>query len=292
VPFENSTFGCVFPTLTCFADRDNTYPDIVVCGEVYLDVHHCLVGHRSHSLLPDDAEGSGACTPTAADPNPLRPRVKPLHSLKHVRKILSHQQAFGQCVAFLSAYLKGVEQIEVSSTSRAAEEAKLDESGACAAISSEVTARMHGLEILAKNIEDREDNTTRFFIIRSRSQGDIFSLGSRKRLTPGTSQPKHKSLVSFTVPHHMPGALAEVLDGFRRFRLNLTSINSRPSLSAPFQYLFFVEFEGHKLDDPEQRVEGALGEVERASENWRWLGSWENHLIEGVETGQSAPTTC
>lgn len=306
VPFENSTYGCVIPTLDSFADRVDAFPDLSVCGEIYLDVHHCLVGHRpppavslASSLAPADdgaaavgtplsAEGSGACTPTAADPNPLRPRARPLHGLRHVRRVLSHQQAFGQCVAFLSTYLRGVEQIEVSSTSRAADEARLDETGTCAAISSEVAARMNGLEVLARNIEDREDNTTRFFILRKGIEGQVpvFGPSSHAKAAAGTAgsnanadaspQPRHKSLVSFTVPHRTPGALADVLDGFRRFRLNLTSINSRPSLRGPFQYLFFVEFEGHRLDDPEGRVKGALEEVARAAQNWRWLGSWEN----------------
>jgi prephenate dehydratase len=279
VPFENSTYGSVIPTLDSFADREHAFPEITVCGEIYLDVHHCLVGHKNHSLLLSDeaAEGSGACTPTAADPNPLRPRAKPLSSLKHVRRIYSHQQAFGQCVAFLSTYLRGIEQIEVSSTSRAAGEVKMDESRTCAAISSEVAARINGLDILARNIEDKEDNTTRFVIIRRGVDAVQPLFRPKKASTDGSAaQPRHKSLVSFTVPHHTPGVLADVLDGFRKFKLNLTSINSRPSGTRAFQYLFFVEFEGHRLDDPAGRVKGALDEVAKSSQGWRWLGSWEN----------------
>ncbi|OHW93602.1 prephenate dehydratase [Colletotrichum incanum] len=274
VPVENSTNGSVLFTLDNFADRNGLYPDISVCGEIYLDVHHFLVGHRPSRTLDDAAgpnDGSGACTPTASDPNPLKPRTKPLCSLKHVQRLYSHPQAWGQCVAFLQTYLKGIEAIDVSSTSRAAELVAADESGTSAAISSEIAARMHGIDVLARSIEDREDNTTRFFIIRKE--------GGPQAKMPGHCERKRgrtKSMVSFTVPHEGPGALADVLDCFRRYKLNLTSINSRPSLTAPFNYVFFVEFEGHRFQDPDGRVKGALEGVAQVAENWRWLGSWED----------------
>ncbi|OHE95484.1 prephenate dehydratase [Colletotrichum orchidophilum] len=286
VPVENSTNGSVLFTLDNLADRNGLYPDISVCGEIYLDVHHFLVGRRPDPAPAHDSatgpgsgprgggggdEGSGACTPTASDPNPLKPRTKPLCSLKHIRRLYSHPQAWGQCVAFLQTYLKGIEAIDVSSTSRAAELVSMDETGTSAAISSEIAAGMHGIDVLARTIEDREDNTTRFFIIR-------------RGLDAGQKMPGHcvrererkKSMVSFTVPHEAPGALADVLDCFRRYGTNLTSINSRPSLTAPFNYVFFAEFEGHRFRDPEGRVKGALEGVAQVAERWRWLGSWED----------------
>ncbi|KAF6807311.1 prephenate dehydratase [Colletotrichum sojae] len=272
VPVENSTNGSVLFTLDNFADRNGLYPDISVCGEIYLDVHHFLVGRRPPRALDDAAgpgDGSGACTPTASDPNPLKPRTKPLCSLKHVQRLYSHPQAWGQCVAFLQTYLKGIEAIDVSSTSRAAEIVAADETGTSAAISSEIAAHMHGINVLARSIEDREDNTTRFFIIRKGLEGQMPDHCERKR-------DRTKSMVSFTVPHEAPGALAGVLECFRRFGLNLTSINSRPSLTEPFNYVFFVEFEGHRLQDPDGRVKGALEGVAQVAENWRWLGSWED----------------
>ncbi|KAJ0341809.1 hypothetical protein COL922a_001903 [Colletotrichum nupharicola] len=278
VPVENSTNGSVLFTLDNFADRNALYPDISVCGEIYLDVHHFLVGRRLPRVLNDDAagagsgsggDGSGACTPTASDPNPLKPRTKPLCSLKHIQRLYSHPQAWGQCVAFLQTYLKGIEAIDVSSTSRAAELVSMDETGTSAAISSEIAARMHGIDVLARTIEDREDNTTRFFIIRKGLDGKMPGHCERKR-------GRTKSMVSFTVPHEAPGALADVLECFRKFRLNLTSINSRPSLTGPFEYVFFVEFEGHRFQDPDGRVKGALEGVAQVAEKLRWLGSWED----------------
>ncbi|KAH7160007.1 Prephenate dehydratase-domain-containing protein [Dactylonectria estremocensis] len=274
VPIENSTNGSVVFTLDNLADRFNRYPDITVDGETYVDVHHCLVGHKSPlPTLEDTAEGSGTCTPTATDPSPLKPRSKPLSSLKHIQRLYSHPQAFGQCTAFISTYLKGVEIFEVSSTSKAAEIVSKDTTGTWAAISSQLAGEMRGLDFLGKSIEDREDNTTRFLIIGTNPSPPSNWDDVKKSLAKSGS----KSLVSFTVPHTSPGALADVLACFQAFDLNLTSINSRPSLVQPFQYLFFVEFEGHKHDDPDGRVKGALEKISRVAQSWRWLGSWQRY---------------
>ncbi|TVY36291.1 P-protein [Lachnellula subtilissima] len=268
VPFENSTNGAVIFTLELLADRHNTYPDINVCGEAYLDVSHYLLGHKApRNALTDSPDVSGNCTPTTSIPSPLKPRTKPLSSLKHIDRIYTHPQAWGQCETFLSAYLKGIERIDLSSTSRAAEMVKEDTSGRSAAIASSLAAEIHGLDVLARGIEDREDNKTRFFILRK---------GVDEKANASTA--KTKSLISFTVDHRSPGALAQVLDCFRAYTLNLTSINSRPTNDVPFQYIFFVEFEGSKLDDPDGRVEGALESVAKFVQSWRWLGSWDDKL--------------
>ncbi|KAI7787678.1 prephenate dehydratase [Diaporthe eres] len=271
VPFENSTHGVVTFTLGYLADRGGDYGALSVCGEVYIDVHHFLLGHarrgttnQQESATPAD---SGAPAATAA-------RGKPLHDLSHVRRVYSHPQAFGQTQAFLSAHLPpGVETIDVSSTSKAAEMAGLDASGETAAISNESAAAAFGLDVLARCIEDRHDNTTRFFVLRRGRAGA--GEGQEEEEEEKAQARGHKSLVSFTVPHRAPGALAAVLDMFRKVGLNLTSINSLPSLIQPFQYLFLVEFDGSRYHDPEGKVEAALGEVAKVAESSRWLGSWE-----------------
>ncbi|KAK7908608.1 P-protein [Apiospora marii] len=353
VPFENSTNGSVVFTLDHFADRQGLYPDLSVCAEIYLDVHHCLLGRSlpdddedgataagpdgkspdpaeqssttaatgtapsqhpklmsSHTFGPSpagsnqllsaanaaagnaEAGSAGQRTPTPSDPAPQAPRSRPLVPLTRIERIYSHPQAFGQCNRFLSAYLKGVETVDVSSTSRAAELARDDPTGTSAAISSAAAARLlqhQGVEVLAYNIEDREDNTTRFFVLRSGTDDDENpgpdGIGAPSS-SPAVSQeekqqqqqkpPKTKSLLSFTVPHTAPGALADVLSCFRAAGLNLTSIASRPSLRAPFQYVFFVEFEGHRSVDPEGKVARVLEQVGRVAESSRWLGSWVN----------------
>lgn len=295
VPFENSTHGVVNMTLDNLADRAQVYADLSVCGEVYLDVHHFLLGYKRQSSpsapslqqktrqqqpqhLPTTGtfgqeEASGTLTPTQNNPNPLRSLAKPLAPLDHVQRVLSHPQAFGQTNAFMSTYLRGVDCVDVSSTSKAAETASRDETGATAAIAGEIAAEMFGLDVLAPCIEDRDDNTTRFFVLRRRENGEGDGGGGDGE---GMESKGYKSLVSFTVPHRSPGALAGVLDVFRKFGLNLTSINSLPSLIQPFQYLFFVEFEGSRHHDPEGSVKSALEEIDKVAQGWRWLGSWES----------------
>ena len=274
VPFENSTNGSVVFTLDYLADRDGRHSDITVDGEIYVDVHHCLAGHKNRTpALEDPGDGSGTCTPTATDPSPKKPTTKPLASLSHIQRLYSHPQAFGQCNAFISTYLKGVEVFEVSSTSKAAEIVSQDTTGTWAAISSELASELHGLDFLGKSIEDRADNKTRFLIIGTNpSIPEDWHLVKESIAKSGS-----KSLVSFTVPHTESGALADVLSCFRAFNLNLTSINSRPSLRVPFQYIFFIEFDGHKHDDPDGRVKGALDKIDGTAETWRWLGSWERY---------------
>ncbi|KAG5913240.1 hypothetical protein E4U53_004940 [Claviceps sorghi] len=275
VPFENSTNGSVVFTLDNLADRHGEYTDISVEGEIFVDVHHCLVGRKNPDEKVDDEPlpGSGTCTPTAVDPSPSKPRTAPLTSLGHITRLYSHPQAFGQCNAFISTYLRDVEIFEVSSTSRAAEIVSQDETGTWAAISNELASSLYGLDLLARNMEDREDNTTRFLIIGTNpAVSEAWHLPRQSIARSGC-----KSLVSFTVPHASPGALADVLSCFRQFNLNMTSINSRPSLLAPFQYIFFVEFEGHKHHDPDGRVKGALDKINQVAQSWRWLGSWERY---------------
>lgn len=273
VPFENSTHGVVTFTLGYLADRGGDYARLSVCGEVYIDVHHFLLGRARGSTTAEEG------------PHQRQKQGQPQHDLSHVRRVYSHPQAFGQTQAFLSAHLPDAETIDVSSTSKAAEMAGLDETGETAAISNESAAAAFGLDVLARCIEDRDDNTTRFFVLR-RGKGDAGGVGEGEgedgkggEAVAAKAQAQagaHKSLVSFTVPHRSPGALAVVLDVFRKVGLNLTSINSLPSLIQPFQYLFLVEFDGSRYHDPEGKVEAALDEVAKVAESSRWLGSWEN----------------
>ena len=290
VPFENSTHGTVSFTLDALADRTECYGDVSVCGEVYLDVHHFLLGRLPPSSPPSSTSSSQTAPPQSSL---QQPKATPLTSLSHIRRVYSHPQAFGQTGAFFRKHLAGIECIEVSSTSRAAELAASDATGTSAAVAGEITASAFGLDVLARCIEDRDDNTTRFFVLR---KGDataaLPSIGTPRQQQQQQQQQEaqskgkdpygkdYKTLVSFTVSHSTPGALADVLGCFKRHALNLTSINSLPSLIAPFQYLFFVEFEASRFDDPEGRVRRLREDVKEAGDDvvqrWRWLGSWRN----------------
>ncbi|PHH87787.1 hypothetical protein CDD83_8403 [Cordyceps sp. RAO-2017] len=261
VPFENSSNGCVVVTLDNLADRDGRYKDILVQGEIYVNVNHCLIGKKT--------QGTG--------PAPAEAPLQAPNAFQHIKRLYSHPQAFGQCRKFIAANLKGAEVHEVNSTSRAAEMVSQGDADMAAIASELAAARFDGLEILARRIQDRDDNVTRFLIIRNKSKSCTdapivsHTIASYARKAQGT-----KSLVSFTVPHTSPGALADVLGCFKEQKLNLTSINSRPSLQHPFQYVFFVEFDGHKADQ-DGRVESVLQKMGRVAESSRWLGSWESH---------------
>ncbi|KAL1627181.1 prephenate dehydratase [Neofusicoccum ribis] len=290
VPIENSSNGAVIFTLDLFADLKDRYPDIVICGEAYVRIEHCLLGYAAAPSLASSVAASdspqstsGAATPTRDAPDPSAPRTRPLADLSRVRKLYSHPQAWGQCKNFLNAHLRGVERQDCSSTSRAAEEAARDASGASAAVSSATAAKMHGLDFLARGINDRDDNTTRFFVLRRRAaeEGERDAEGFRPRgwADGGAGDGDMegwKSLVSFTVDHNDPGALADSLAVFKPYKLNLTSINTRPSGVEKWNYIFFVEFRGRRLAGKEGAVNAALSDLGGVARNWRWLGSWES----------------
>ncbi|RPA98634.1 PDT-domain-containing protein [Choiromyces venosus 120613-1] len=231
VPFENSTNGSVVFTLDLFCDRTRSFRDTFVRGEACLDVHHCLLSSAA--------------------------------SLKSVTRIYSHPQAFGQCENWLGVNARGVERIDVSSTSKAAQMV-VGDAGA-AAIASKVAADVHGLQILAGNIEDTADNTTRFFVLAAQPE-------LRAPVSRGEGE-ADKTLLSFTIDHQVPGALCDSLKVFKDFELNLTSIASRPSRLLPWNYIFFVEFEGHS---DTQEVKIALDELRKYCLNLRVLGSYKD----------------
>ena len=167
----------------------------------------------------------------------------------------------------------------MSSTSKAAEIVSQDTTRSTAAISSKVAAQVHGLGTLAKGIEDRDDNTTRFFILcrgpRLRSSESALSETDR-------TGKLWKSLVAFTINHQLPGALADSLMIFKTYDLNLTSINSRPSRISPWHYIFFVEFEGRKEASGVGKVNEALEQLKAITEGCRWHGSWRNRMYSPI----------
>jgi prephenate dehydratase len=303
VPFENSSNGSVVFTLDLFADLNNRYPDILVCGEAYVAVKHCLLGYEDRS--------STSSTPTTSTQDPENGKhTKATQNLSHIKKLYSHPQAWGQCKTFLSTYLKTAERHDVSSTSKAAEIASRDKSGESAALSSFIAAELFGLDVLAREINDKMGNSTRFFVIRRKDEMTTTTAAATPKLkakadgdgdAEGETE-NWKSLITFTIEHSNPGALANCLTVFSAHGINLTSINTRPSGVRNWHYVFFVEFKGRKTDmepdmdmgtgDREGKGEGrggggdvdkALSELDRVCRGWRWLGSWENRLGEEGE---------
>lgn len=150
--------------------------------------------------------------------------------LASVRQVRSHPQVLAQCQRWLREMLPGVEQVATASSSAAAEDAVKDAS--VAAICTREAAEAQGLEIRAEQIEDMPDNRTRFFVV-----GDLD--------VPPTGQ--DKTSVVFSTPHRA-GALHRAMAAFAEHAINLTLIQSRPARGQLWEYVFFVDFEGHLSD--------------------------------------------
>ncbi|KNG48347.1 PDT-domain-containing protein [Stemphylium lycopersici] len=189
--------------------------------------------------------------------------------------------AWGQCKTFLSSHLAHAERHDASSTSRAAEIAAADKTGRTAALSSPIAADLFGLHVLARSVNDVVGNTTRFLVIRRTDEPTTTAAEAAVADAAEAHEDRFKSLVTFTVEHSNPGALAACLTVFSRNGINLTSINTRPSGVERWNYIFFVEFKGRRRqDDGGGVVNKALRELEGVCKRCRWLGSWENRLLE------------
>ncbi|MBM4063773.1 MAG: prephenate dehydratase, partial [Planctomycetes bacterium] len=152
-----------------------------------------------------------------------------MQALKSIRRVCSHQQSLAQCREWLDEYLPEVERVAVSSNAEAARRAR-DEQGT-AAIAGEVAAELYGLEVLVAKIEDRADNTTRFLVIGSR------------RFQPSGDD---KTTLLVSVAHtDAPGALYRLLEPLARNGISMTRIESRPSRRRKWDYVFFLDLEGH-----------------------------------------------
>jgi chorismate mutase/prephenate dehydratase len=170
-----------------------------------------------------------------------------------IRRVYSNPQVFGQCRIWLQENLPRVEKVEVSSTTRAAQIATKEKYSAC--IASGLAARIYKLKVVARDIEDSAHNITRFFVI---SKIDV-------------PQSRHdKTSVMFSIKDRV-GALHDMLLPFKKYRINLTKIESRPSKKKAWDYYFFVDLEGHR-DEP--RVKRALLELENKCTFLKILGSY------------------
>ncbi len=174
-------------------------------------------------------------------------------SLSEVRKIYSHPHALGESRRWLERKAAGIPVVETSSTGAAAELAA-SEPGA-AAIASELAASLYGLTVLERRIEDYSDNLTRFLVIG-------------RRAMPPTGADKTSVLLFIT---DRVGALHRMLLSFAERRINLTKIESRPSKKKAWEYLFYLDFEGH-VDDP--AVAEALDLVQGECLSLKVLGSY------------------
>ncbi len=183
-----------------------------------------------------------------------------LKSLREIKRVCSHPQSLAQCRQWLQTNLPDVELIPESSNAEAARRAR-DEKGT-AAIAGETAAEVYGLTVLCADIEDRPDNTTRFLVIGRR----MFGPSGHDRTT----------LLVSTGHTEAPGALHRLLEPLARNNVSLSRIESRPSQRRKWDYVFFIDLEGH-IDDPP--VAKALARLKTRASLYRVLGSYPRAVL-------------
>jgi len=223
VPIENSSEGTVNHTLDMFLSSP-----LKICGEVELRINHHLMGRMS--------------------------------AIADVRRVCAHVQALAQCRGWLDEHLPEVERVPVSSNAEGARRAR-DERGT-AAIASSAAAEIYGLSMLANDIEDRADNTTRFLIVGRK----LFNASGADRTTLLVSASKTDDA----------GALFRLLEPLAEHRINMTRIESRPSRKRKWDYVFFIDIEGHVSNPP---VAKALASLEKRASLFKILGSYPRAVL-------------
>jgi len=219
VPVENSTEGTVNNTLDMFL----TSP-LKIAGEIELRIEQHLLGL--------------------------------LGSLDRIERVCAHEQALAQCRGWLCEYLPHAELIGVSSNATGARRAR-DEEGT-AAVGGDAAAEVYGLKIMVNNIEDREDNATRFLVIG-------------RELLAASGKDKTTILVSTSDTGGGAGVLHALLAPFATHNVNITRIESRPSRKKNWDYVFFLDLDGHA---EEGALAEALADLQKISSLFRVLGAY------------------
>jgi len=216
VPVENSTEGAVGRTLDLLLATAAK-----VCGEVLLPVHQCLMSRAGDR--------------------------------QSVARVYAHSQSLGQCHEWLNQQLPGAERVAMVSNAEAARQASQED--AAAAVGSRTAAALYGLNLLAENIEDNPNNTTRFVVI---GYLDI----------PPSGRDKTSLVMS---ARNRPGAMHALLEPLARHGVSMTRMESRPSRTGMWEYVFFVDIEGHQRDPA---VAIALQELDERASFLKILGSY------------------
>ncbi|MDD5697912.1 MAG: prephenate dehydratase [Victivallaceae bacterium] len=215
VPIENSTEGAVTHTLDTLVNTN-----LSICAELNLPIHHYLMGRE-----PFDK----------------------------IKRVYSHIQVLGQCREYLQKNLPGVDCIETASTPAAAAVAA-EEKGS-AALAGKIAAELFELNILAENVEDFSNNTTRFLI-----------LGKQRTQATGDD----KTSICFAVKDKV-GALYDCLKPFKNHGITMTKVESRPMKNANWEYCFFIDIRGHRDN---KNVQQAFAEIEQSCSFFKILGSY------------------
>jgi chorismate mutase/prephenate dehydratase len=216
IPVENSTEGAVGRSLDLLLATEAR-----VCGEVMLPIRHCLMGHVKNAAA--------------------------------IRRIYSHTQSLAQCQRWLARHAPQAEQVPVVSNAQAAKLASKERG--TAAIASRTAAALYKLELLARNIEDEPNNTTRFLV-----------LGNHDAVPTGHDK---TSLILST--RNVPGAIHALLTPLASNGVSMTKLESRPARTGLWEYVFYVDIQGHRS---EANVVAALVDLERRASLFKNLGSY------------------
>jgi chorismate mutase/prephenate dehydratase len=221
IPIENSTEGSVRDALDQFVDSD-----LKVVAQIYLEITHALIANSP---------------------------------LEQIEKVYSKDQALAQCRMWLQRHLPHAQILSAGSTSSAVQIAK--KTPGVAAVASPIAAEYYGMPVVVANIQDKPDNTTRFFVIGKQASG---SAGGGRDMTSFLI-----SLGDDAASH--PGALLKMLLPLAERGINLSKIESRPSKKRPWDYYFFIDVTGH-YDDPAMRE--AIKRLRKFCPMVKWLGSY------------------
>lgn len=257
VPVENSIEGTVNVTLDTLVHE----VDLHVVADIVLPIRH-------HLLVPRGADW------------------------RRIVAVVSHPQALAQCRLWLDKHLPGVRLEAALSTAAAAARigngggqkgAEYSNNNVVAAIGNFFSAELYGLDVAVQDIQGASINETRFFVVRPAPDDVEASAGGG----PGGPSPEGPWLtsVAFAFAADGPGNLYVALGEFARRGVNLTKLESRPARQALGEYIFFVDFEGHKEDGP---VADALHALGRACTFVKVLGSYRRVQPEMEQKAPSA----
>jgi prephenate dehydratase len=221
VPIENSLAGSIHQNY----DLLLAHP-LHIIGETHLRVEHVLMGGRGSSM-------------------------------RTLRAVRSHPQALAQCSRFFRAH-PSLEAVPYFDTAGAAQSVRQEGRRDIGAIAGAYAARLYGLKVLRRNLEDSRGNFTRFLVLGRRAWAP----------RPGVAT---KTSVVFAPAQNRTGVLFRILGVFALRDIDLTKIESRPDPSTPFNYLFYVDFAG---DRSQKNVAGALDHLASLARELRVLGSY------------------
>lgn len=175
-----------------------------------------------------------------------------------LKTVFSHQQSLAQCRAWLDRNLPAVERVPVGSNAEAARRAR--DTTDTAAIAGSMAAELYGLQVLVPNIEDEADNTTRFLVVGQQS-------------VPPSGDDKTSLLLS---TRNEAGGLHRLLEPLARHSISMTRIESRPSRRGNWDYVFFVDINGHRADT---EVASALATLQAEAGMYKELGSYPKAVL-------------